>query len=898
MALDKYREKRSADKTPEPFGGTGSGKELRFVVQKHDASHLHYDFRLEMDGVLKSWAVPKGPSLDPDVKRLAMMVEDHPYDYRDFEGVIPKGQYGGGTVIVWDEGTYEAAEPVEGDLKKQEKNLLHQLHKGKLKIKLNGEKLKGEFALVKAYGRGENGWLLMKLDDKYATTKDITLKDKSVLSNKTIAQMEKAPDKVYGKNIVKKESTVKDKPTGKKNAAALVDEQLSSNESEEKAIDVTKVLKGAPKKSFYDHIEPMLATLVDRPFDDKDWLYEVKWDGYRAVSFLKGGKVEIKSRNDKSFNEKFYPVYDALKELKLDAILDGEIVVVGENGQADFGSVQNWRSESDGILLYYVFDILWYKGKDLTDLTLCERKAVLKEILPVNDIIKISAPFYTSGIEFLEAAKQMGLEGIMAKKKDSLYHTRARTKDWLKIKANKRQEVVIGGFTLNDDSRKYFSSILVGVYQGKDLIYTGKVGTGFNDKMQKEMMELFKPLITDKPPFSEEPDVNKPSRFRPNPPHASVTWLKPTLICEVNFTEMTSDGVMRHPSFEGMREDKDPKKIVLEKEVDTEQIINDETKELIEPQGKMKRKTLLNPKEKTQVKKVGKHELKFTNLDKIFWPNEKITKRDLINYYYQVAPFILPYLKDRPQSMNRFPNGIEGKSFYFKNVTDTAPDWAETYLYESDSDEEDKHYLVGNDEETLLYMANLGCIEMNPWNSTVKKPEYPTYCIIDLDPDKNSFDQVIEAAQVTKQILDDMGIESFCKTSGSTGLHIYIPLGNKYTYEQSKEFARVIVTLVHRELPDYTSLERAIKDRKGRMYLDFLQNRPHATIASVYSVRPKPGATVSMPLHWHEVKKGLKMSDFHIFNAMHRLASEGDIFKPVLGKGIDLKAAIERYSTK
>ncbi|MDR6460456.1 bifunctional non-homologous end joining protein LigD [Chryseobacterium vietnamense] len=898
MALEKYREKRSAEKTPEPFGGKPSGKELRFVVQKHDASHLHYDFRLEMEGVLKSWAVPKGPSLDPDVKRLAMMVEDHPYDYRDFEGIIPKGQYGGGTVIVWDEGTYEPAEPVEGDLKKQEKNLLHQLYSGKLKIKLNGEKLKGEFALVKAYGRGENGWLLMKLDDKYATTKDITLKDKSVLSKKTIAQMEKSPDKVYGKKIVKKESTIKDKPAGEKHAAKLIEEQLNPGKQENVDIDVSKVLKSAPKKAFYDHVEPMLATLVDKPFDDKEWLYEVKWDGYRAVSFVKGGKVEIKSRNDKSFNEKFYPVYDVLKELKLNAVIDGEIVVVGENGQADFGALQNWRSESDGILLYYVFDIIWYDGKDLTDLTLCERKAVLKEILPENDLIKISTPFYASGIEFLEAAKKMGLEGIMAKKKDSLYHTHVRTKDWLKIKANKRQEVVIGGFTLNDDSSKSFSSILVGVYEGKKLIYTGKVGTGFNAKMQEEMMDQFRPLITDKAPFSEEPDVNKPSRFRPNPPHASVTWLKPTLICEVNFTEITSDGVMRHPSFEGMREDKNPKKIVLEKEVETEQIIDEKTDNIVKPQGKMKRKTLLNPKDKTQVKTVNKRELKFTNLDKIFWPKEKITKRDLINYYYQVAPFILPYLKDRPQSMNRFPNGIEGKSFYYKNVTDSAPDWAETYLYKSEIDQEDKHYLVGKDEATLLYMANLGCIEMNPWNSTVKKPDHPTYCIIDLDPDKNSFDQVIEAAQITKQILDDMGIESYCKTSGSTGLHIYIPLGNKYTYEQSKEFARVIVTLVHKEIPEFTSLERTIKDRKGKMYLDFLQNRPHATIASAYSVRPKPGATVSMPLHWDEIKKGLKMSDFHIFNALERLSSEGDIFKSVLGKGIDLKKVISKYSDK
>ncbi|MDC8103500.1 DNA ligase D [Chryseobacterium sp. PTM-20240506] len=898
MALEKYREKRSEEKTPEPFGGKPSGKELRFVVQKHDASHLHYDFRLEMDGVLKSWAVPKGPSLDPNIKRLAMMVEDHPYDYRDFEGIIPKGQYGGGTVIVWDEGTYEPSEPVEGDLKKQEENLLHQLHAGKLKIKLNGKKLKGEFALVKAYGRGENSWLLMKLEDKYATTRDITLKDKSVISKKTIVQMEKSPDKVYGKPNVKKESRLKDKTTEKKTTPELIEEQLSSNRSEKEDIDVDKILKGAPKKAFYNHVQPMLATLVDKPFEDKNWLYEVKWDGYRAVSFLKGGKVEIKSRNDKSFNEKFYPVYDSLKALNLNVILDGEIVVVGEDGKADFGSLQNWRSEADGTLLYYVFDIIWHDGKDLTDLTLCQRKEILKEILEENDIIKISTPFYTSGIEFLEAAKNMGLEGIMAKKKDSLYHVHVRTKDWLKIKANKRQEVVIGGFTLNDDSRKSFSSILVGVYEGKDLVYKGKVGTGFNDKLQKEMMEQFKPLFTNKPPFSEEPDVNKPSRFRPNPPHASVTWLKPKLICEISFTEMTSDGVMRHPSFEGMREDKDPMEIILEKEIDTAQITDEHHEKIIKPAGKMKRKTLLNPTEKTQVKTVNKHELKFTNLDKVFWPKAKITKRDLINYYYQVAPFILPYLKDRPQSMNRFPNGIEGKSFYFKNVTDTAPDWADTFLYRSETDNEDKHYLVGKDEATLLYMANLGCIEMNPWNSTIKKPEHPTYCIVDLDPDKNSFDQVIETAQVTKQILDDMGIDSYCKTSGSTGLHIYIPLGNKYTYEQSKEFARVIVTLVHQELPDYTSLERVIKDRKGKMYLDFLQNRPHATIASVYSVRPKPGATVSMPLHWDEVKKGLKMSDFHIFNTLERLQSEGDIFKPVLGKGIDLKKIIDKYAGK
>ncbi|MFP3596961.1 DNA ligase D [Chryseobacterium sp. SIMBA_029] len=895
MGLSKYRSKRSEEITPEPFGGSPSGKELRFVVQKHNASHLHYDFRLEMDGVLKSWAVPKGPSLDPDVKRLAMMVEDHPYDYRDFEGIIPKGQYGGGTVIVWDEGTYEAAEPVEGDLKKQEKNLLHQLYSGKLKFKLNGKKLKGEFALVKAYGRQENAWLLMKLDDKYASTKDITTKDKSVISSKTIAQMEKSPDHVYGRNMIKKDSTVKDSKSNIAKAKKVIDEQLKAESSKkETKVNLTTMLKSAPKQAFYETVEPMLATLVDEPFDSDEWLYEIKWDGYRAVSFLHKGKVNIKSRNDKSFDEKFYPIYDALKSMKLDAILDGEIVVVGQNGQANFGALQNWRSEADGDLLYYVFDLLWYKGHDLKDLPLRERKSILQEILPKNNLVLLSQDFETSGIDFLEAAKKMGLEGIMAKRKESLYHVHDRTRDWLKIKANKRQEVVIGGFTLNEDSGKLFSSLLVGVYEGKRLVYTGKVGTGFNEKMQHEMMEQFRPLITDKPSFSEKLDVNKPSRFRPNPPHASVTWLKPQLIGEVSFTELTSDGVMRHPSFKGMRNDKNAKNVIMEKEQHISEVVTANGKPLVAARTKASRKSLLNPTDKTQVRKINKQELKFTNLDKIFWPKDGITKRDLINYYYQVAPFILPYLKDRPQSMNRFPDGIEGEGFYYKDVSGKAPGWVETYLYTSDSDDRERKYLVGKDEATLLYMANLGCIEMNPWNSTVKKPDHPTFCIIDLDPDKNSFDQVIEAAQVTKQILDDMGVPSYCKTSGSTGLHIYIPFGNKYSYEQSKEFARIVVTLINRELPKYTTLERQISNRKGKMYLDFLQNRPHATIACAYSVRPKPGATVSMPLEWDEVKKGLKMSDFNIDNALERLQSNGDIFKAVLGKGIDLEKVVAK----
>jgi bifunctional non-homologous end joining protein LigD len=686
-----------------------------------------------------------------------------------------------------------------------------------------------------------------------------------------------------------------EKKTVSKKATSLIDAQLKIETAVRKksnAQSVSSLVKDAPDQEFYDHIEPMLATLVDEPFDSDDWIYEIKWDGYRAVAFVEGNTVELKSRNNKSFAEKFYPIFDELKKIKLNAVLDGEIVVLKEQGKADFGSLQNWRSEADGDLVYYIFDILWYKGKDLTGLKLTERKAILKEVLPNSQIIMLSEEFHTSGTEFLEAAKKMGLEGIMAKRKDSQYYTHERTKDWLKIKANKRQEVVIGGFTRNEDTRKEFSSLLVGVYDGKELVYTGKVGTGFNQKMQKEMMEQFKPLIINKPPFASEPDVNKPSRFRPNPPHATVTWLKPELIGEVSYAELTSDGVMRHPSFKGMRSDKSAKSVILEKEESTGEAVSSKASEMIKSRSKASRKTLVNPTEKSQVKKVSGHEVHFSNLDKIFWTKEKITKGDLINYYYQIAPFLMPYLKARPESMNRYPNGINGKSFFFKNVKGKVPDWMDTYDYYSEEDKEHKEYLIANDEATLLHMINMGCIELNPWSSTIKKPDHPTFCIIDLDPDKNSFEQVIETAQVTKAILDDMGVPSYPKTSGSTGLHIYIPLGNKYTYEQSKEFARIIVTLVNRELPKYTSIERHISDRKGKMYLDFLQNRPHATIACAYSVRPKPGATVSMPLEWAEVKKGLKMFDFTIKNAIERVEAMGDIFKPVLGKGINLEKII------
>jgi bifunctional non-homologous end joining protein LigD len=548
VGLALYKKKRSFKDTPEPTGGKTSGSSLRFVVQKHAASRLHYDFRLEMEGVLKSWAVPKGPSLNPQDKRLAIMVEDHPYDYRTFEGIIPKGNYGAGTVIVWDEGTFEALEP--GTKKEQEKSLLQQLKKGSLKFKMNGSKLKGEFALVKLKNSEDNAWLLIKHKDKFAKETDITKKDKSVISGKTLEKIAKTSKTTW-------DSSSKKKSLIKKPSKTLA--QKKNQVTEGKKFPFPKV------------VSPMLATLVEQPFDEPGWIYEIKWDGYRAVAMMNKGKINLLSRNNKSFNEKFYPVYDALKEWNINAVLDGEVVVLGKKGISNFGALQNWRSEADGELFYYVFDIIWLDGYSLKELPLLRRREILIDILPDIDIIRLSENFETTATEFLATAAEMGMEGIMAKKEDSIY-TEDRTREWLKIKANKRHEVVIGGFTQNEGSSKTFSSLLVGVFDNGRLDYMGKIGTGFNDKTQREIMTKMKKLVATKPPFTEIPDVEKPSRFRPNPPKAKVTWLKPQLVCEVSYTEITNDGVMRHPSFEGLRIDKKAKDVKKETAIQVSKI--------------------------------------------------------------------------------------------------------------------------------------------------------------------------------------------------------------------------------------------------------------------------------------------------------------------------------------
>ena len=894
MSLSKYHQKRSFTDTPEPKGSVKSGKgSLHFVIQQHAASHLHYDFRLEMEGVLKSWAVPKGPSTDPDVKRLAMMVEDHPYDYRDFEGVIPEGNYGAGTVIVWDEGTYEPADPVTGKTT-AEKTLLHGLHAGKLKFVLHGSKLKGTFALVKAAARGENAWLLMKLQDEYASTADITLKNKSVQSGRSLEKVANAPQHVWTSNRKKSTPSGTTAKTTVKEAKAEKTEKNTpvkkkATPSAQTGKELTALLAKGTKAAFPQKVKPMLATRVDKPFDKPNWIYEIKWDGYRAVAYVRKGKVEILSRNNLSFTGKFTPVTVALASMEADLVLDGEIVALNEKGNPDFQALQGYLKHGEQARLkYMVFDLLWYKGKSYTDLPLVERKTILQAILPAgNDLLQYSDHVTGQGTAFFKAALENGLEGVMAKDGESSYALNHRSSSWLKIKNEQFTEAIICGFTQPRNSRKHFGAVVLGKYAGDKLLYIGHSGSGINEKDLGMLYKKFQPLITDKNPFAVKPKTNMP-----------VTWLKPQLVCEIKYTEWTADKSLRHPIFMGLREDKTAANEKNEKLVH----MKSESDKPVAAKSAVKKASgktagtgneMIAANLKQTVLKLNKHEIKLNNLDKLYWPKEGITKRDMLNYYAAVMPYLLPYMKNRPQSLNRFPDGIEGPNFYQKNVNGKVADWVTTFPYISESDGEEKQFLVCTDEASLLYIATLGCIEMNPWHSRTQKPENPDWCVIDLDPDGNSYNQVVEAAQMVKQVLDQWKITAYPKTSGATGMHIYIPLGAKYTYEQSKLLAQLVVTQVHEQLPGFTSLERSPAKRKGKLYLDYLQNRTIQTIAAPYSLRPKPGATVSTPLDWAEVKKDLTPASFTIRNTLGRLAETGDLFKPVLGKGIQLQKILQ-----
>lgn len=851
MALEEYNKKRDFSKTAEPAGSVESSEgKLKFVVQRHSASHLHYDFRLEMDGVLKSWAVPKGPSLNPKDKRLAMMVEDHPYSYRTFEGSIPEGNYGGGEVEIWDEGWYEPLNKIDG--KSDDLTMRAELHKESLKFIMHGKKISGEFALVKIKNSTDGkSWLLIKHNDEYAVKGDYDAEDFTDPDSKVTLREASRTSKSSGKSRFK---------------------------------NYAPALSGEKKIS--DFIVPMMAQSAAKPFDSPDWIFEIKWDGYRAVADLRDGGVQLYSRNGLDFSQKFKKVANALKIQGHDMVLDGEIVMYDDQGKPNFQWLQKVGEMSNPVLVYQVFDLLYLNGHSTENLSVLQRKELLKDALTENDVIKYCDHVAEKGEDFYRLAEANGLEGIIAKKADSTYHEGSRSAEWLKIKLHQTEEAVICGFSEPKGSRAKFGSLILGKYndEGK-LVFAGQAGSGFTEQSLKEMHSKMEPLITNVCPFDKIPKTT-----------TAPTWIKPELIAEIKFTEVTKDGQFRHPVFLHLREDKNLEDLAK---------ISDKSSDMDHPADKKPEKIQdvvpVKPKEPESKKnenliEVNGQQVKVTNQQKIYFPKQGVTKGDVVAYYRSVAEYILPHLHDRPQSMNRFPNGIEGMSFYQKDASEDTPAWAETEKVFSESNDKYINYIICNDEQTLVYLANLGCIEMNVWTARYSTIEKPDYLVLDLDPsDNNTFEDVIETALVVKKILEKAGIIGYPKTSGSSGIHIYIPMGAQYDFEHVKNFGHVLMQMVQQELPNITTLERSLQKRdKGKIYLDYLQNRHGQTLASIYSLRPKNGAPVSMALEWSEVKPGLSPTDWNIENALDRIKKKGDIFKPVLSETTDILKAIEK----
>ena len=818
MSLDRYRAKRQFDRTPEPAPGVAAGAR-QYCVQRHHASHLHYDLRLEVGGVLKSWAVPKGPTLDPTRKNLAMMVEDHPIEYGGFEGVIPKGNYGAGSVMLWDRGTYELL----GDASAEA-----QLDRGDFKVRIHGEKIHGEFAIVRTKRGKGNEWLLIKKKDAAAQPGwDPEDHATSVLSGLTQEEIAQGL-------------------TGMARAKSR-----------------RKLPAGAVKAPMPKCVTPMLAEIgKGDPRDNGKWLYEVKWDGVRAICYIHDGRVRMLSRNHNAMDAQ-YPELSVLPHHvdAADAILDAEVAALDERGVPSFeriqqrihvtdaGAIATLRRNVPAVL--YCFDLLYLDGYDLRGCAVEDRKALLKDILTTSDPIRYSEHFESGGAQLLEAVKQQGIEGIVGKRRGSVYQSR-RTADWVKYKVQASDTFVIAGFTKGE--RPPFGALILGMLEGKQLKWVGNVGTGFDQKLMRAIHEQLTPRATETCPLEPEKAL----------PKKDVTWVRPELMCEVRYVQRTSDGKLRAPVFLGLRTDIDP------------------------PSN---REPLLDASLKEATLDIDSHRLKFTNLSKVFYPAEGYTKRDLLNYYDAVAPLILPHLMDRPLSLKRYPNGIAEDFFFQKEVAASFPKWLHTAVADG------TRFVIGNDRATLLFLVNLGCIDHNPWMSRIGSLGHPDYLLIDLDPNQCGFSKIVEAALLVRKKLDKAHLESFPKTTGGDGMHIFVPLEPRYTYEQVRSFAELLSVMVTHERPDLFTTPRAVAKReKGRVYFDWQQIAQGKTISAPYVARAYPGAPVATPLDWKEVTPKLRPEQFHIMNVLARFDRVGDLFQGVLSKRQSLEDALERLA--
>jgi bifunctional non-homologous end joining protein LigD len=763
VTLDEYRRKRNSAKTPEPFGGKAAeSAQPRFVIQRHDARRLHYDFRLERHGALASWAVPKGVPLRRGERHLAVHVEDHPLEYGDFEGEIPAGEYGAGTVEIWDRGTYE---------------LLEEKRNGGLTVRLRGERLDGVWTLVPAHLDGDpKNWLLLRKD----------------------------------------------------------------------AAD------GAGRP-----YAPMLATATDSLPVGEGWLYEPKWDGFRAIVTVVGGEVTFASRNANDLTGRFSELARAAANAitASDAVLDGEICALDDQGRSRFSLLQ----EGGGTPVLMLFDLLELDSEPLLDEPLRERRRRLEQIVGQGRGVLVS-PQFDDGPALLAAAREQELEGVVAKKADSRYQPGRRSTDWHKLKLRQTQEVVIVGYTRGQGRRSGgFGALIAGVHDAGVLRWAGNIGTGFSDAEIDRLLKILEPLKRPDSPFAEVPKM-------PRVRASDITWVEPKLVAEVEFAEWTHEGRLRAPSYLRLRDDKEA------------------------PEVRRERASL--PREL----KRGRRTLRLSNLDKPFWPDEGITKGDLIAYYRDVAEVLVPHLKDRPFTMKRYPDGWKGKHFFQKQAPTHMPDWIPRTAQPASTREGEKKiidYALVNDDLALLWMANMGCIDLHAWSSRVDKPERPDWVMFDLDPSEGAtFENVVEVAQLVKQTLDLLELESFAKTSGSRGIHVLVPIARRHLFPEAREFASIVGSALARAHPGLVTTEWQKAKRKG-VLVDANQNRPGATNAMVYSVRPRAGAPVSTPLRWGEVVSGLDPTAFTMDAVLDRVAKDGDLFAGALAGKQSLKTALK-----
>ena len=853
-SLSKYREKRDFTKTKEPGGKIASASGNRYLIQKHAATRLHYDFRIELDGVLKSWAVTRGPSLNADDKRLAVEVEDHPVDYGSFEGTIPKGEYGGGTVMLWDEGTWEPiGDPQEG------------LKKGDLKFILHGKRLHGSWVLARMkprpQDRGRNNWLLIKHRDADAFDEDgetwLDANATSIVSGRTMDEIAADGAKVW-------------------HSGRAGDSRMDGGPEPAESIEAKKPPKTARAKTAKTYkplkfMTPELATLADAVPQGPDWVHEVKFDGYRTLAMIENGQVHLMTRSGLDWTPKYQAIADELRALCVgQAILDGEIVALDENGASSFQKLKDElgadRSEN---LQYYVFDLPVLDGENLTRLPLLRRKERLKSLIEAQDLHNrvIYSEHFAENTDFLPHVCSLEMEGIISKRVDSIYSGR-RSEAWLKVKCHKRQEFVIVGFTESAHSGRGFRSLLLGYYDGGDLKFAGKVGTGFNSQSLAEVRKKLDAFPVVPKPFSKLPsDVGR------------GTWIEPRLVCEVEFTEWTDEGRLRHPSFQGLREDKQAKDVHRDQEMpideavkDAELEVRDEPAQTTSPAPKAPAKA--SRPTRSSEERVDVAGVSVSHPDRVVFPETGERKLDLIEYYHAVANYMLPHVGNRPLSVLRIPETIADEQFFQRHLP------ANGGLHNVDEvdvqvKDRTEHYMAIDDELGLLSLSQWGVVEFHPWQCRVDDPRLPDRMIFDLDPDPEApWQNVIDGASEIRERMRELGLESFLKTTGGKGLHVVVPIERKFGFPTIKAFTRAIAESMAHDDPNRYIATMSKKKRKGKIFVDYLRNDITSTAVSAFSVRARPGATVSTPLLWSELRPGLKPAEFNIHSVPQRLVKQ------------------------